>query len=63
MLQTPFFNAQQPDYLNYGATGCTIGHELIHAYDTNGSFFDADGVPLNWVNIDRNEKHSIYIHI
>jgi len=48
ILQSPFFDAQQPDYLNYGAIGAVIGHELTHAFDSNGSSFDANGVLYNW---------------
>jgi len=44
ILQSPFFNAQQPDYLNYGAIGSVMGHELIHAFDSTGSLFDANGI-------------------
>jgi len=31
ILQSPLFNSQQPDYLNYGAFGTIIGHEITHA--------------------------------
>jgi len=48
ILQPPFFNSQQPDYLNYGAMGSTIGHELIHAFDRMGSSYDANGILTNW---------------
>jgi len=48
ILQSPYFDAQQPDYLNYGAIGSIIGHELTHAFDSDGSSFNADGVLYNW---------------
>jgi len=48
ILQPPFYNAQQPDYLNYGAMGSIIGHELTHAFDNTGSLFDAEGTLNNW---------------
>ena len=32
----------------YGALGSVIGHEISHAFDTNGAQFDADGNLRNW---------------
>ena len=51
------FDAQQPDYLNYGAIGSIIGHELTHAFDSDGSSFNADGVLYNWVIIKKKLKY------
>ena len=60
ILQPPFYNAQQPDYLNYGAMGSIIGHELTHAFDNTGSLFDAEGTLNNWVIINKNFNDIIY---
>ena len=35
-------------YLNYGAIGSLIGHELTHAFDVNGRLYDASGVKNTW---------------
>ncbi|OUM64690.1 hypothetical protein PIROE2DRAFT_42288, partial [Piromyces sp. E2] len=48
ILQPPFFNAKIPDYLNYGGIGMVVGHELTHAFDSNGSQFDSSGKLFNW---------------
>ena len=32
----------------YGALGSVIGHEISHAFDTNGSQYDADGNVKSW---------------
>ena len=33
---------------NYGAIGATIGHEISHSFDDQGSQFDAQGRLANW---------------
>ncbi|GFN96419.1 endothelin-converting enzyme 1 [Plakobranchus ocellatus] len=48
ILQPPFFSAQYPDSLNYGAIGVVIGHEITHGFDDQGSQFDQHGNLRNW---------------
>ena len=48
MLQAPFFDADADDARNYGSIGVIIGHEIGHAFDTQGSRYDADGQLRNW---------------
>jgi predicted metalloendopeptidase len=48
ILQPPFFNAQADDAVNYGAIGAVIGHEISHAFDDEGSQFDAEGNLRDW---------------
>jgi putative endopeptidase len=48
ILQLPVFNPQADDAYNYGATGATIGHELSHGFDDEGSQFDSDGNLRDW---------------
>lgn len=48
LLRYPFFDPNAEDAVNYGAIGVTISHELSHAFDVNGSKFDADGTQRNW---------------
>ena len=47
-LQPPFFDPQADDAVNYGAIGAVIGHEISHAFDDEGSQFDARGALNNW---------------
>lgn len=34
--------------MNFGAIGTIVGHELIHAFDDQGSQFDENGNLKNW---------------
>lgn len=48
ILQSPYFDFQADDALNYGGIGMVIGHELTHAFDDQGAQFDKDGNVKNW---------------
>ncbi|MGA8150612.1 MAG: M13 family metallopeptidase [Terriglobales bacterium] len=48
VLQPPLYDGKLDDAPNYGDTGGTIGHELTHAFDDEGSEFDAKGDLKNW---------------
>ena len=48
VLQPPLYDAKLDAAPNYGNTGGTIGHELTHGFDDEGSQFDADGNLKNW---------------
>lgn len=48
VLQPPLYDAKLDDAPNYGNTGGTIGHELIHGFDDEGRQFDAQGRLKDW---------------
>lgn len=52
VLQPPFYNYQADEAVNYGSIGCTIGHEVSHAFDDSGSRYDADGNLNNWWTVE-----------
>jgi len=48
ILQPPFFDANADAAHNYASIGATIGHEISHSFDDQGSQFDAEGRLANW---------------
>ena len=48
ILQSPFFDANAEDAVNYGGIGSVIGHEMSHGFDDEGCQFDKDGNLRNW---------------
>ncbi len=47
-LQPPNFQLDAEDAYNYGAIGVTIGHEIGHGFDDQGSKYNGDGNLKNW---------------
>jgi endothelin-converting enzyme/putative endopeptidase len=56
VLQPPLFDAKLDDAPNYGDTGGTIGHELTHGFDDEGSQYDAKGNLKNWWTKEDRQK-------
>jgi putative endopeptidase len=48
ILQPPYFDPNADDAVNYGEIGATIGHEISHGFDDQGSKYDATGRLHNW---------------
>nr|CAD2128705.1 unnamed protein product [Meloidogyne enterolobii] len=56
-LQPPIFNHDFPAPFNYAGIGVTLGHELTHAFDAWGSYYDAEGKYNNdWLLPDIRRK-------
>lgn len=43
-----YYGPRLPKYLTYGAFGALMGHEISHAFDSMGRFFDAKGNMTDW---------------
>jgi len=52
ILQSPFYDPEADDAINYGGIGAVIGHEMSHGFDDSGARFDADGNLVNWWSED-----------
>jgi endothelin-converting enzyme/putative endopeptidase len=48
VLQPAFFDANEPDALNYGHIGLFMGHEITHGFDDQGRQFDGHGNLQDW---------------
>lgn len=56
VLQPPVYDPKTDAAPNYGDTGGTIGHELTHGFDDEGSQFDAHGNLKDWWTKEDREK-------
>jgi putative endopeptidase len=48
ILRPPFYDTNRSMAWNYGSIGATIGHELCHAFDSDGRRYDEHGDLRNW---------------
>ena len=48
LLNEPFYYEGMSKEAVLGTIGCVVGHEISHAFDTNGAQFDKDGNFANW---------------
>ncbi|XP_065355214.1 neprilysin-2 isoform X2 [Calliphora vicina] len=57
ILQGHFFSGQRPKYMNYGAIGYVIGHEITHGFDDQGRQFDVEGNLIDWWQPDTQKAY------
>ena len=56
ILQAPFYSIKQTRSENLGGIGAVIGHEISHAFDSNGAKCDENGNINNWWTKQDNRK-------
>ena len=56
ILQAPFYALKQTRSENLGGIGAVIGHEISHAFDSNGAKCDENGNINNWWTKQDNRK-------
>jgi putative endopeptidase len=56
ILQPPAFDPAADDAFNYGSAGATIGHEISHGFDDQGSQYDSEGNLRDWWSAEDHAK-------
>ena len=56
ILQPPFYSLKQTRSENLGGIGAVIGHEISHAFDSNGAKCDENGNINNWWTKEDNKR-------
>jgi len=59
ILQSPYFDLNADDALNYGGIGMVIGHEITHSFDDQGAQYDKVGNVTDWWTKDDYEKFKV----
>jgi putative endopeptidase len=58
ILREPFYSSKFSDGWNFGGIGATIGHELTHAFDTDGKNYDEEGNLNPWWTAKDNRAYN-----
>ncbi len=56
ILQAPFYSLKQTRSENLGGIGAVVGHEISHAFDSNGAKCDENGNINNWWTKEDNKR-------
>lgn len=59
ILQKPFIDITKPLSHNLAFIGFIIGHELVHAFDTQGSLYDEKGLFRYWWTKEDRSQYSL----
>ena len=57
ILDGVFFQKDRPLYMNYGAIGFVVGHEITHGFDDQGSQKDGEGNLVDWWEPETKERY------
>ncbi len=57
-LQWPFYHAKAPRGWNFGGLGAIIGHEMTHAFDSDGKDYDENGKKSDWWTQSDNREYN-----
>jgi len=60
-IQSPYYDINNPDYMNYAMLGSTLGHELTHGFDDFGKRYNANGGIENWWTDNDNREYNEFL--
>merc|ERR1712126_714666 len=52
-----FSTENKPSYMNYGGIGFVVGHEIMHAFDDQGSQRDYEGNLKDWWEKETKQRY------
>ncbi|XP_029177304.1 neprilysin-1-like [Nylanderia fulva] len=55
--QDPVYDRNHPAYMNYGAVGVVVGHEINHGFDNLGRKYDKNGNAIQWWTQETIDKY------
>jgi len=57
-LSWPFYNTNAPFGWNYGGLGAVVGHEMTHAFDSDGKEYNSEGKKEKWWTVQDNREYN-----
>lgn len=57
-ISWPFYHSMAPLGWNYGGLGAIIGHEMTHAFDSDGKEYNAEGQKEKWWTLQDNKEYN-----
>ena len=57
-LLWPFYHSNAPLGWNFGGLGAVVGHEMTHAFDSDGKEYNSEGRKEKWWTIQDNKEYN-----
>ncbi|KAL7727589.1 hypothetical protein ACLKA6_014938 [Drosophila palustris] len=56
ILHPPFYHQAWPNSLKFGTIGYLVGHELTHAFDSDGAMYNSNGLFSPWFSLESSRE-------
>jgi predicted metalloendopeptidase len=54
----PFYHSKAPFGWNFGGLGAVVGHEMTHAFDSDGKDYNSEGIKEKWWTTHDNKEYT-----